>query len=379
MSLVWEFSNTLRVNVLKRLNTNLFNFKGKQELKNGFIKLLDDKSINYEEVVGRLERAYLETKITNNTEYEIIIQLIECIQLLLLEEQKLATPYMKAKFPDYVGLKGLVKNEGIIDIYSLNHDLILEELCEYHNIPYKDGFYENRNTGYSNIANFKSITSDELNAGQLNFYEKSDESGINLFKLHGSLDLFAANDKNIYLKCVGNGKYIGSYSSEAERIEKHSLELCRSINTRGVNELFVKDENDKLQFLRRSLLSGSHKFTDKFEQVAPRSLFDAFRNRITDRQIGYTIGYSFGDAHVNKVFLQWLKNTNSKLFIYDPYRKSLPDNFNMFSKQIKIVNGGFTEFLEIFESVDVSIFASAKRAYFKLCREKLKEARLGKI
>ena len=58
MPLVWEFSNTLRINVIKRMNSNLFDFKKDSSLKEQFINLLSDENLHYEEVVGELEKIY---------------------------------------------------------------------------------------------------------------------------------------------------------------------------------------------------------------------------------------------------------------------------------------------------------------------------------
>lgn len=99
------------------------------------------------------------------------------------------------------------------------------------------------------------------------------------------------------MQYVGDGS-LGSFISSIRNIESKSLEYCQKIQTRVVNELVVNDSSGELQYLRRSLLSGGHKFTDKFEQVAPIALFEAFKNRINHVQELVIIGYGFGDEHV---------------------------------------------------------------------------------
>jgi hypothetical protein len=128
------------------------------------------------------------------------------------------------------------------------------------------------------------------------------------------------------------------------------LEECQKSGVRGVNELFVNDNSGELQFLRRSLLSGGHKFSDKFEQIAPRELFEEFKNRIMSARELFVIGYGFGDEHVNMVFFDWLEMPGTKLIVCDPYRTEVPDCLSSNANQIEIINVGFTDLLLSFDS-----------------------------
>ena len=148
MPLVWEFSQTLRENILKRLDSKLFNFESDGELKSFFIEILSDESIHYEQVVGLLEKRHIEDRTNSQKIHGVIVQLIECIQLLLLEEQSNTLKFLSEKIKDYYGISSLIKNEGVINIFSLNHDIVFEEILDYYKIPYKDGFYKRDNNSY---------------------------------------------------------------------------------------------------------------------------------------------------------------------------------------------------------------------------------------
>jgi len=70
------------------------------------------------------------------------------------------------------------------------------------------------------------------------------------------------------------------------------------------------DDKGELQFLRRSLLSGGHKFSDKFEQIAPIELFEEFKTRIQFIKELIVIGYGrciaqlyFVNIHLLSAFL----------------------------------------------------------------------------
>jgi hypothetical protein len=343
MPLVWEFTETLSKNILSRLDIKLFNFHDDIEIKSKFISIFENKSLHYEEMVKELENWKLQSRKDSEVVDGLIKQVTECIQLLLLETQENCLPKMKLKFENYFGLESLLQNQSKIEIFSLNHDLIIEELCSFYKIDLKDGFYSGREHGYKNLGEFRSINKDELTNKKLDFFEEN-EVGVNLLKLHGSFDIFAIDDKNSYLKSVGDGSF-GSFVSAIRNIESESLAVCQKMKTRGTNELFVNDSNGELQFLRRSLLSGGHKFKDTFEQIAPISLFEAFKKRINKVQELVVIGYGFGDEHVNDVLLKWMENAQSVLTICNPYCDEIPEFLNGFQSQVKIVKKGMTDYL----------------------------------
>lgn len=345
MPLVWQFTSILSRNILSRLDINLFNFHGNDDVKNRFSSIFQSKTMHYEEMVKHLENWKLEAKTPEEKQIvgSLVSQVTECIQLLLLEIQEKCLPRMKLKFDNYFGLEALLEQQGRIEIFSLNHDLIIEELCAFYKLDLKDGFYSNRKHGYKNLGEFRLITSEELSEQALDFYEEN-ERGINLLKLHGSFDIFAIEDKKTYLKSVGNGSF-GSFVSAIRAIESKSLEVCQKMQRRGVNELFVNDSFGELQFLRRSLLSGGHKFKGKFEQIAPVALFDAFKSRINNVQELVVIGYGFGDEHVNEVMLKWLSNSNNQLTISNPYCVEIPDFLKNNQTQVQILKKGLTDYL----------------------------------
>ena len=87
MPLVNELTNIVKVNILKRIH--LFDFKDDKNLKEIFIFKVKNMT-NYEVAIGELENMYLENH--SDILHGIIIQFIECIQLLLLEDQIITSP-----------------------------------------------------------------------------------------------------------------------------------------------------------------------------------------------------------------------------------------------------------------------------------------------
>lgn len=68
-------------------------------------------------------------------------------------------------------LSSAARNFDVVDIFSLNHDLLIEKQLENETIPYADGFGEA-----------------DGDATLFNSSWNNQTSGVRLFKLHGSVD-----------------------------------------------------------------------------------------------------------------------------------------------------------------------------------------------
>lgn len=377
MPLVWELTNLLRVNVLKRLDTRLFDFRSDPMFRSRFEEILSNPNFHYEKIIGTLEELYLTRGAHWKVAYSTLLQLVECVQILLLEEQMYTAGLFAEKVKDYIGIKELINQYPCLHVFSLNHDINFEELCMYHGIQCRDGFFPNGGERYSNVARFATLTREKMESGDLNLLEP-EEKGVNLIKLHGSLDIFAVEDKNLYLKCAppGEGR-TGSFLQEIMKVEKHSRDVCARMKLRTIGELNVLDVNGELQFLRRSLLSGAHKFQGSFDQIAPLAFFNYFKKvmpLITEIDV---IGYGFGDFHINSVLSQWLSEANGSMNIYDPYRKTTPPELGGDEKKIKVINGGFTQYLGDFGSVPRSVSSSFRKWMIEKTREDIRQRRLA--
>jgi len=346
MPLVNSFTDIFRTNILKRLDTNLFNFYENFAIKAKFQKQIERDDINYEEIIKNLEIWMLsETGEDFQIVAGLVSQTVECVHLLLQEIQIKSFHKMVERFQECNGLLDLVNKHKLVNIFSLNHDVMMEELCNFYHINFKDGFRKNISHNYNLIGKFKVATQLEFTEHELDFLTSND-SGINLFKLHGALDFFAIEDKKKYLK-VDSSSFGGCLTSMV-KIERHSLNYCRRLKTkRGVNELIIEDDMGEMQFLRRSLLSGGHKFKKIFEQIAPIGLLEEFKFRIQDSQELVIIGYGFGDEHVNEVIFNYLNSGKElKVIICDPFRNNAPSFIERFNSKIEIRKIGLIDFLK---------------------------------
>jgi hypothetical protein len=149
------------------------------------------------------------------------------------------------------------------------------------------------------------------------------------------------------------------------------------MGTRTVGELNVLDSRGQLQFLRRSLLAGAHKFEGSFDQIAPLAFFQEFKKRIASVTELDVIGYGFGDAHINEVLAEWLKTPDVILSIFDPHRKSIPPFLSGVAEKIRIRSSGLTDYLRGADSTKESLFARGRRQFLEDAREKLYQKRLA--
>ncbi|MFM0205136.1 hypothetical protein PQR53_35545 [Paraburkholderia fungorum] len=377
MPLVWEFTNTLRANILRRLDTHLFDFRKDPTFRQHFEAILSNPNLHYEQMAGELEALYLARGPYWEIAHSVLLQLVDCVQILLLEDQMHTTKLFAEKVKDYIGIKGLIDQYPCVHVFSLNHDINFEEICAYHGVRYRDGFFESGGERYSNIGRFDTLTKEQMDSGNLNFLGP-EEKGVNLIKLHGSLDIFAVEDKNLYLKCAtAKNEGVGSFLQEIMRVEKHSHEVCAQMQSRTVRELNVLDVDGELQFLRRSLLSGAHKFKGSFDQVAPLSFFNEFKKRMSSITELDVIGYGFGDTHINSVLSQWLTKENGSINIYDPYRKSTPAELGNDVGKVKIINGGLTTYFSSYGSPTHSLTSGVRKWAMEKAREDLRQRRLA--
>lgn len=375
MPLVWEFTAELRSNVLRRLDSHLFDFRKQPAFRTYFQSLLSDSTLHYEQMVGKLETIYLQGGANAQIAFDTARQLIDCVQILLLEDQQKTTPLLAAKVQDYSGLKQLLADQLWVDVFSLNHDVNIEEICRFHGIPCRDGFFDLDAKRYGHIAPFKTLSREHLDTGALNFYGP-EGGGINLVKLHGSLDMFAVEDKELYLKVAPPiDAPLGSHVTEIYRVENHSNGVCANLQTRGIGELFVNDASGELQFLRRSLLSGAHKFKERFEQIAPVAFFNEFKKRLAAATQLDVIGYGFGDRHVNDALVEWIANPTVSVNVYDPKRSESPPELLGWADRVRIFNFGLTGYCEGLGQSTDSLLSRARKQALEHARERLRQKR----
>ena len=152
-----------------------------------------------------------------------------------------------------------------VDIFTLNHDLLIESQCHAEGIAYEDGFANRRG---------------EIDA--FSFWSHDAREKVRLFKLHGSV--------NWYLyEFSGHERQYG--------IPRNGPYHSKDENGRALAPLL----GGKAAFLSGTIVKEQHYGNGLFGE-----LFSEFRQHLRYHKHLICCGYGFGDTGVNNRLLQWL-------------------------------------------------------------------------
>ena len=314
-------------------------------------------SMNYEDIVGYLEVQSERMRERSDEYHGLLAFLSEIIYFLLKEKHVLNEDFIARSIKYLDGIKAFVNTNRPLWVFSLNHDLIVECFAAHSNTPIKCGFSDElvrlprRDIDGTKIGEVEARVTlrHELERHTLNFF-LSGEKGINLLKIHGSLDEFAFNDGEDLLKLVpDNSSALGVISAL-----RNANDEVRYIDPRwpgGVvkarNEIAYADAEGEMQFLRRTPLAGAFKFQGRFSQTVPNELLSYFTLRLGYLANLICIGYGFGDPHVNQAIRDWLEgNAERHLTIVDPSVRRVPSVLLHLSPQVELVKLETTDYLD---------------------------------
>ena len=316
--------------------------------------VLEVSSMTYEHIVGYLE---VQAKRHNPQEYHGLASfLYEIVYLLLLERHTLNVGLIEQTLGYLDGITFLARDNTPLWIFSLNQDLIIEGFAACAGIPMKAGYSDEtirlprRDVNGTVIGDViaQVIRREGLTEQALSYFPPG-EYGINLLKLHGSLDVFTFNDGQDMLKLVPSDE---SWQALISTIKTMNNEV-RYIDSRwpdGIvkagNQIVYADAAGEMQFLRRSLLSGVFKYQTKYQPM-PLELLNHFESYLLYISTLIVIGYSFGDYHINRVLREWLEfSVDRYLTVVDPCIEAIPSMFRHLSPQITIVTLDTTDYLD---------------------------------
>ena len=253
----------------------------------------------------------------------------------------------------YSGLSVLADHNRPLWIFSLNHDVIIECLASSLGIPLKAGFTNERvslprrNQRGEVIGNLKAevLPGDQLQNSAMPFFQPG-TPGINVLKIHGALNVFTFRDGKDLLRIlpIGDGS---DGPLVALRAANEELQNGPELRVKALNEIVYADEADEIQFLRRSLLAGAFKFNPRHTQVLPPRLIEHFRSNLNFLQSLMSIGYGFGDDHINVVIREWLEfSKDRRLVIVAPGVTSVPATFLHVAPQVEWYSVNATDYLD---------------------------------
>lgn len=386
MPLVWELTAEIRrwLTPEKLISFNE-NWKSQgsgwnQDVVSYILSLLENKNLHYENIIGAIEVEYSrERDQSKRQSYHAALGFIlQVVYGLLLERQVKNTRYTLATLEDFSSIKEIAKNNKPLWVFSLNHDCIIEMLALKSGIPLKSGFNEEVSIpmktadGSTRNFQFERLSRKSIEDNQYDFFSRG-EFGINLIKLHGSLDIFGQNDELNYLKIKPVEDNSESISSQLQLINKINQDIAVRDDIACLNESIYEDEKGEIQFLRKSLLSGAHKFTNKLCQVAPPEFLSLFEGNLNYAHELICIGYSFGDKHIDEKVSDWLSfSATRRLTIVNPSINDCPERMKYLSEQIKFDPVGAVDFFTKLSNKKPTILKGMLRKARSLARDKIK-------
>lgn len=201
------------------------------------------------------------------------------------------------------------KEISTCNIFTLNHDILLEKYFDKNKYEYNNGFNEKDGDVY--LFDFEIL--------------KSGKPDFRIIKLHGSIDWYSFPQRS------------GSYKQSRYGISKDDLNTLKNKEGKAYEPLF-----DFPHFL-----SGTH---NKIIDYSNSTFFE-LRNYFFSKheEISNTIvsGYGWRDEGINKVFYNWLNNskTNKLHLLYNDVRNETGfRDYDFYESRNQIIDYGF--FLE---------------------------------
>ena len=185
---------------------------------------------------------------------------------------------------------------------------------------------------------------------------KTGEEGINLVKIHGSLDVFSIRDGKDFLKLIPTSGGVEGVIDALLIANKNLRPNWPEVTVRAINEIVYADQFGEIQFLRRTPLAGAFKFQEGHSQVIPQQFLTNFEGSLNHLSTLICIGYSFGDYHINDAIRAWLELLGERsLIIVDPHRSQIPDPFLHLAPQVVVVTGKTaTDYLDEYSGISRS-------------------------
>jgi hypothetical protein len=199
---------------------------------------------------------------------------------------------------------------------------------------------------------------------------------INLLKIHGALDVFAAYDGTTLVKLLPQECSVRGIIGALRSAHENLFFSINGTRAKATNEITYADADGEMQFLRRSLLAGAYKFDKRISQVIPKVMLDQFRANLNYLTELICIGYGFSDAHVNDVLRNWLEHwADRRLVMVSPAACIIPHFLMHVSPQVSCEAVTATEYLEKFAPCPLTTGERVNRLFLRQVREVARRAR----
>lgn len=284
--------------------------------------------IDYDQLVFNMESAY----------YQIIEHTLREGRKTEIKEGEIGNNKF-AKYELFAKYLDKLSNEFIVDIFSLNHDLLFENLSctDWLHKGISDGFHSFRSPFYGELES----AGIKYNC-RLEEYKAYYNTAIRLYKLHGSLD---------YLMFKKPDQY-GNFRNDQMIKVPHGIAVNKTKKQDNHKLGYIKDQTE----YSHDFLSGTLSKMCHYNDIFYKKLFKLFRKNLQKAESLIIIGYGGRDAGINKYILENFDYYNNPSFIVDP---SYSNNEDL--KKIGDMIGAkpIEKSIEEFEDILVSVLNSA--------------------
>ncbi|WP_129351852.1 hypothetical protein [Sorangium cellulosum] len=387
MPLVWDLTTQLKTwltpDMLRRLNNDPRHGSRRlpDETIDTLVRLLAHPELHYESILGNLEVQYIRQGGHGIArDYNRIYQwLIESIYHLLYYRHIKRVAPIRAGLRFFDGIIELAEQNRPLWVFSLNHDVLLECMAFEFGIPIESGFpgeirLPRRDRQGHQIGELiaNTISGEDFDKLKMPFLRLG-AHGINLLKIHGALDMFTFRDGKDLLKlrpatkdAIGVIEALRMANEELVHIEPPPLKQPTKI----INEIAYADADGEMQFLRRSLLSGAFKFSDRHSQTLPKKMLEYFRLHLYSVSRLIVVGCSLGDTHINNILRDWLETSQDRsIEIVGPGVRSMPTFLLHLAPQVILHDTTATDFFARFSKRPLSMREKALKAMQKASRD----------
>jgi hypothetical protein len=345
------------------------------------IGVLQRPEVHYEALLGYVETQSKRSHSLLQEYHGIYSWLVELVYHILYYRHIYNVGFLNTNLKWYEGFKALCEPSTPLWVFSLNHDLLIELIAARLEIRLYSGFtpeiisLPRRDKSGKNIGELKAevIRQYELERHAMRFPNPF-VRWIYLLKIHGSLDIFTFNNGKDLLKILPQSQHSNSYIESLRAVNEelfYPLSRNSGRNVKSVNEITYADNDGEMQFLRRSLLAGAHKFDSRHNQVLPISMLKHFRENINFVSRLICIGYSFGDMHINAIFREWLEfSADRKLEIVDPSISHTPSFLLHVQPQISITKSSTTDYFDALAGIKRTMLEKSEKYIVRLIRTK---------
>ena len=328
------------------------------EVMEDLLSVLQRPEMHYEAVLGFLE-AQINRKRTLAQDYHGAYSwLISVVYGVLYLRQINQKPYLERMRPFYDGIAQLAVENTPLWVFSLNHDVVIEATAGRMQLPLYCGFdsanviaLPRRDAQGRKLGELRAevLTRQQFREGAMHF-PNPPQSGIYLLKVHGALDQFTFNDGNDLLRLLPETSDLDGLQGALRAANEElffPLPGAPGGKANTTNEIVYADERGEMQFLRRSLLAGAHKFDPRRQQVLPPDMLKHFKANLNFVSELVVVGYSFGDSHVNEALRDWLEFSDERaLHIVDVIERGVPPFLLHLSPQVTAERASATEFFD---------------------------------